>query len=111
MARGLYQREADAMVRTWWRSYFEHEGLRLFWIVPDRTVEDILPLRVDPAPKESKRVLVGRSELLTPKFERELLGLGEKFDQRYGMDRFYQAYSERLRELTKLTAVPKLLRP
>ena len=111
VAHGLYQREADAMVRTWWRSYFEHEGLRLFWIVPDRTVENVLPLRVEPAPKESKRVLVGRSELLTPKFERKLLSMGEKFDQRYGMDRFYRAYSERLRELTKLTAVPKLLKP
>jgi hypothetical protein len=47
--QGLYQREADSMVRTWWRSYFEHRGCRIFWIVPDAFVEKVLPLDVTPA--------------------------------------------------------------
>ncbi len=32
---GLFPKEADAMLQTWWRSYFERPGLRAFWIVPE----------------------------------------------------------------------------
>ena len=104
--QGLYQREADAMVRTWWKSYFEQPGCRLFWIVPDSMVEEILPLKVTPAPRETKRVLVGRSEPMAPTFERDLMKHGANMGEVYGADRFYLAYEERVRVLNQLAALP-----
>jgi hypothetical protein len=65
VANGLYAREAAAMVETWSDSWFE-EGLRLFYIVPRQTIDDVLPLDVTPVPVSTARVFVGRIELLTP---------------------------------------------
>jgi hypothetical protein len=65
VANGLYAREAAAMVETWRDSWFE-EGLRLFYIVPRSTIDDVLPLEVTPVPASTARVFVGRIELLTP---------------------------------------------
>ncbi len=98
--QGLYQREADSMVRTWWKSYFEHRGCRIFWIVPNDFVEKTLPLNVSPAPAETVRVLVGRSELLKPEFERRLLSAGEKFHEKFGHDRHFLSYAARVNQLT-----------
>lgn len=66
---GLYKDEAEAMLSTWKKSYFETEGLRVFWIVPRHLTDEILPLQMNPSPKKLERVLVGRSEILTPEFE------------------------------------------
>lgn len=97
MDAGLFRKEADAMVQTWWHSYFERPGLRVFWIVPTEFTDTILPLAVDPAPAERVRVLVGRSEVLTPAFERRLVDeLDTDWDEN---DRFYQAYQARLQAL------------
>src|SRR5687768_5091184 len=54
---GLYEREARAMVESWRDSWFE-EGTRVFYIVPPRAVDAILPLKVDPAPARVDRVFV-----------------------------------------------------
>jgi hypothetical protein len=62
--QGLYAKEARAMVETWRDSWFE-EGTRVFYLVPARKVEEVLPLTVDPKPNEVTRVFVGRVELLT----------------------------------------------
>jgi hypothetical protein len=63
--QGLFPKEAQAMVETWRDSWFE-EGSRLIYIVPSRTVNAILPLKVEPAPSEITRVFVGRIELIAP---------------------------------------------
>jgi hypothetical protein len=65
ITQGLFPKEAQAMVETWRDSWFE-EGSRLIYIVPSRTVNAILPLKVEPAPSEIRRVFVGRIELITP---------------------------------------------
>ena len=65
VAHGLYAREAAAMVETWRDSWFE-DGLRLFYIVPRSSIDDVLPLEVTPAPASTARVFVGRIELITP---------------------------------------------
>jgi len=65
VAQGLYQDEAQAMVRTWRQSWFE-EGSRLLYIVPARFVDTVLPLAINPAPSQRVRVFVGRLELVTP---------------------------------------------
>jgi hypothetical protein len=68
---GLYPREAKAMINTWRDSWFE-EGLRVFYILPAKTTNEILPLTVSPMPKEIIRVLVGRAEIITPEIEKDV---------------------------------------
>ena len=62
---GLYPKEAAAMLETWRDTWFE-EGTRVFYIVPPRTVDAMLPLTISPAPSHIARVFVGRVEILTP---------------------------------------------
>ena len=45
--QGLFLKEAQAMVETWRDSWFE-EGARLIYIMPSRSIDAILPLRVEP---------------------------------------------------------------
>ncbi len=76
-ANGLYEREAEAMIKTWRSSWFE-EGLRVFYLLPRQTTDTVLPLAVEPAPAELVRVLVGRAEVITPEMEqavRQQIGL------------------------------------
>src|ERR1700733_3307014 len=69
LSQGLYPAEAQAMVATWSDSWFE-EGSRIFYIVPRRFVDTIVPLAINPAPSQTVRVFVGRLELITPASER-----------------------------------------
>jgi hypothetical protein len=71
VAEGLYQKEAKAMIKTWLDSWFE-EGLRVFYILPTNQTDKILPLTVEPKPKETVRVLVGRTELITPQMTNDV---------------------------------------
>ena len=64
VATGLYAKEARAMVDTWRDSWFE-EGTRVFYIVPPRAVDEILPLTFSPAPSKVARAFVGRMEVIT----------------------------------------------
>ncbi|HVR75832.1 MAG TPA: hypothetical protein VMT52_15985 [Planctomycetota bacterium] len=66
VAAGLYEKEARAMVNTWEKSYFRSEGLRVLYILPRETVDEVIPLQIRPAPAEVVRVMVGRVEVLTP---------------------------------------------
>jgi hypothetical protein len=66
VAAGLYEKEAGAMVRTWRSSWFAESGARLFYIVPRRLADELIPLSVEPSPDEVVRVLVGRMEVLAP---------------------------------------------
>ncbi len=97
------------MVRTWWKSYFETAGLRGFWVVPEGFTNQVLPMEVTPAPKESVRVIVGRSEVLRPRFEKDLVRIyaSEKPEDvgmkvYYQKDRFGLAYQKRVEVLTML---------
>jgi hypothetical protein len=65
VGRGLYAKEATAMVNTWRDSWFE-EGTRVFYIVPQAAVEAMLPLDIQPRPASVVRVFVGRMEVMTP---------------------------------------------
>jgi hypothetical protein len=68
---GLFDDEASALLRTWELSYFKSAGLRLFFLVPPAWVNHYLPLEVS-LPAETKRVMIGRIELVTPQ-HRKLL--------------------------------------
>ena len=96
--RGLYPREAAAMVETWRDSWFE-EGTRVFYLVPQATVDRILPLDIDPKPANITRVFVGRVEVVTPEIESEVTAAIRAKDQvtlrKYG--RFLEPISEIVR--------------
>jgi hypothetical protein len=68
VSNGLYEKEAEAMIETWRTSWFE-DGLRVFYVVPRKVTDAVLPLTIEPAPSELVRVLVGRTELITPEME------------------------------------------
>ena len=65
VGRGLYPKEAAAMVKTWRDSWFE-QGRRLFYLMPAGMVDAVLPLTIRPAPVSIVRAFVGRIELVTP---------------------------------------------
>jgi hypothetical protein len=71
VAAGLFEKEADAMIKTWRDNWFE-AGLRVFYILPRRTTDAVLPVTIEPRPTELVRVLVGRTELITPEMEKSV---------------------------------------
>jgi hypothetical protein len=70
--KGLYEKEARAMVNTWRSAWFGEEGTRVLYILPDELTEELLPLRVEPKPASQLRVLVGRHDVLTPEREKHI---------------------------------------
>ena len=72
VAAGLYEREAAAMVKTWDDAWFAEQGLRVLYVLPRVWADRMLPLTLDPAPREVARVMVGRAEILTPGMEKAL---------------------------------------
>jgi len=69
--QGLYPREAAAMLETWRDSWFE-DGARLFYLLPQATVDAILPLQIQPRPAAITRVFVGRMEIVTPEIQTDV---------------------------------------
>ena len=69
---GLYPREAAAMVKTWNDSWFQEDGFRMLYILPRAWTDETLPLKLDPAPRELTRVMVGRAEVITPAAQQKL---------------------------------------
>jgi len=70
-SQGLFTDEAAAMLETWRLSYFESEGLRVFFVLPQAWTDQRLPLSIS-RPADITRVMVGRVELVTP-HQREVL--------------------------------------
>ena len=72
VAAGLYEREAAAMVKTWDDAWFAEQGLRVLYVLPRAWADRVLPLTIEPAPRQIARVMVGRAEILTPAMEKAL---------------------------------------
>jgi len=70
--KGLYEKEARAMVKTWRSAWFGEEGTRVLYVLPEALTEELLPLRVEPRPTAQLRVLVGRHDVLTPEREKKI---------------------------------------
>src|SRR4051812_14684032 len=102
--RGLYPREAAAMVETWHDSWFE-EGTRLFYLLPQATVDGILPIDIDPKPESLTRVFVGRMEVVTAEMESEVAAAIRANDRavlrKYG--RFLEPISQMVEARLKAT--------
>lgn len=75
---GLFRKEAKAMIQTWTDSYFEQEGTRILYILPESMTDELLPLSVSPKPVEQKRVMVARVEVIAPEQTEVLRGLIEE---------------------------------
>ena len=69
VAENLFEKEARAMVKTWRDSWFQEEGTRLFYMLPERLTDELLPLTIQPRPDKVVRVMVGRLEIMTPENE------------------------------------------
>ncbi len=67
---GLYAKEARAMVNTWKSSYFQNDGIRVLFVLPQSWTDSFIPIAINPKPKAIVRVMVGRLELLSPERER-----------------------------------------
>ncbi len=65
IAEGLYEDEANATLATWQLSYFESEGLRVFFVLPRAWTDAQLPLSTS-IPAAITRVMLGRVELISP---------------------------------------------
>ncbi|GEM_PF-353505 len=93
---GLTSQEAQALLNTWYNGYFIEGGLKAFWILPRAQVEAILPLTIIPAPDKLERVIVGRSEILTPEFEQALYAAkaSDSLELKYGADKYRMAYAD-----------------
>jgi hypothetical protein len=100
VAAGLYPKEAQAMVNTWEKSYFRTAGLRVLYVLPRQTVDQIIPIQVKPTPNQLERVMVGRVEVLTPDREKQI----EEFVADLGATSFRvrQSASEGLSRLGRL---------
>jgi hypothetical protein len=72
---GLFDKEARAMVKTWKSSWFGEEGTRVLYSLPQAETDSLLPLHLQPQPRELVRVMVGRLETLTPEQEIRIEGL------------------------------------
>lgn len=73
IAAGLFEKEAIAMVNTWQSSWFTEQGTRLFYLVPQQTTDELLPLEITPAPDKTVRVMVGRVEIMSATQEQQLM--------------------------------------
>lgn len=112
MDAGLDRAEADAMILTWQASYFAEPGLRLFWVAPRSFVDRVLPLKVNPPPSSTERVILGRLEMLAPEWERELLTRANEADKAEPKQphplvssRHWPAYAQRLQQLRSPAAI------
>ncbi len=112
MDSGLDRVEADAMILTWQASYFGAPGLRLFWVVPRAFTDLVLPLSVNPQPTSMERVMLGRLEMLSPVWERELVARANEADMAtpkqqhpFSYERHWPAYVQRLEQLRPPTSV------
>jgi len=75
VGEGLYEKEAVAMVDTWRSSWFGEQGTRLFYLLPQKATDELLPLTIEPAPDKTVRVMVGRMEIMRPEDEAKLTAL------------------------------------
>jgi hypothetical protein len=53
---GLNKDEAVALGKVWQRDFFQTEGLTVFYRLPQAEYERLLPLKAEPAPRETVRV-------------------------------------------------------
>jgi hypothetical protein len=100
-AAGLYDKEAIAMVNTWQNSWFTEQGTRLFYLVPQETTDELLPLEISPKPDQTVRVMVGRVEIMSATLEKQLMTVLKRSVQEREA-----AYAKAVEEQTAVPVLP-----
>ena len=68
---GLFAKEARAMVNTWQTSYFQTDGIRVLFVLPQSWTDAFIPMNIEPQPGKIVRVMVGRLEMLSADRQRK----------------------------------------
>lgn len=74
-AAGLFPKEAAGLVKIWGDDMFTTPGERLLYLMPNNEVERVLPLDIQPEPKQLVRTLIAWVELSTPEAEKRIMDL------------------------------------
>ena len=109
-ASGLFADESEAMTNTWKTGYFLTPGLRVLYILSRQETDQILPISVQPQPKELVRTLVGRVEVLLDTDEAALVQRVRAERERFqplDLGRFEESKLRRLLQLESLNAEEK----
>ena len=53
------------MVNTWKTSYFQTDGIRVLFVLPQSWTDAFIPMTIEPRPRKIVRVMVGRLEMLS----------------------------------------------
>ena len=59
------------MVNTWQTSYFQTEGIRVLFVLPQSWTDAFIPMNIEPQPRKIVRVMVGRLEMLSADRQRK----------------------------------------
>ena len=84
VAAGLTTEESVALEKVWHEGLFQHQGLSLFYRVPQETYDAWLPLTADPKPAKIVRVGIVLHQHLEPELEANVAALIKKL----GADEF-----------------------
>src|SRR5439155_14459208 len=103
ISAGLFEDEADAMLNTWQRSYFQGVGQRLFFVAPREWTDQVLPLKFS-VPVELTRVMIGRIEMITPQQHQAIAKLSTDPKAYQSLGRF--GYAMVLDELRRHPTAP-----
>ncbi len=66
---GLFHDESVSMVNTWKRQWFKTPGIRVLYLAPQTWTDTLIPLTFDPKPDNVTRIMMIRTEVLTPALE------------------------------------------
>jgi hypothetical protein len=66
---GLFHDESVSMVNTWKRQWFRTPGIRVLYLAPQSWTDGLIPLTFEPAPDKVTRIMMIRTEVLTPAIE------------------------------------------
>lgn len=98
-AAGLFTKEATGLVEIWGDDMFTVPGERLLYLMPNNEVERVLPLTIQPEPKQTVRTLIAWVELSTPEAEKRITDLIDKLSSNDQAER--DAANKELRRLDR----------
>lgn len=98
-AAGLFPKEAAGLVKIWGDDMFTTPGERLLYLMPSNEVERVLPLDIQPAPRQTVRTLIAWVELSTPEAEKRIMGFVKQLNSQNVKER--EAAESELRKLDR----------
>lgn len=72
---GLTRKESDGIAEIWDEEFFAFDGARVLSLVPRAAFDRLLPIEIQPAPRELRRVLLAHIECLDAEAVEEIAAL------------------------------------